>query len=302
MDKCLSPSDAAERLGITPDTLRRWEREGKLQSDRTPGGQRRYREADIQGLLDGSHTQRFAPIAATRTLPTSPPRRVGFEDEYEPSDLPITTKPERIPEWERRVNEERADLEVTKIRREREALLRADREAAEERSRAIENERLAVAQRERDARDNEARCKRESERLNSLRAFGRAMCILAPADYQAKVTRDLQTYVNSTQFPADLNSALGYQYVQARVNEILEPWRDAESREREKRERVNSKTHKILLAMSRAKSRTIDWDEPDAREALAEIKEALDEELSGEPSDPDPDVIADEILNEWDAE
>ena len=36
-------SEAAKFLGVTPQTLRRWEKEGKLLPDeRTPGGQRRY--------------------------------------------------------------------------------------------------------------------------------------------------------------------------------------------------------------------------------------------------------------------
>ena len=43
MSKLLSIGDAAEWLGVSTQTLRRWEREGKLvPSHRTPGGQRRY--------------------------------------------------------------------------------------------------------------------------------------------------------------------------------------------------------------------------------------------------------------------
>ncbi len=126
------------------------------------------------------------------------------------------------------------------------------------------------------------------------------MSVLAPAEYQAKVTRDLQTYVSATQFPPDLNSALGYQYVYARVEEILRPWREAEKREGEERERESSKKRKISMAMWRAKSRTSDWEPRDTREALAEIEEALNEEVMGDPSDPDGDEIVDDILDEWD--
>ena len=35
-------SRASKELGVSIDTLRRWEREGKINSDRTPGGHRRY--------------------------------------------------------------------------------------------------------------------------------------------------------------------------------------------------------------------------------------------------------------------
>ncbi len=33
--------EAAERLGVSIDTIRRWADEGKIKSARTPGGQRR---------------------------------------------------------------------------------------------------------------------------------------------------------------------------------------------------------------------------------------------------------------------
>lgn len=41
--KLVSIHEAAEALGVSPQTLRRWEREGRLlPDDRTPGGRRRY--------------------------------------------------------------------------------------------------------------------------------------------------------------------------------------------------------------------------------------------------------------------
>ncbi len=42
MGKLMSISEAAEVAGVAPSTLRRWEREGKIQPERTRGGQRRY--------------------------------------------------------------------------------------------------------------------------------------------------------------------------------------------------------------------------------------------------------------------
>jgi predicted site-specific integrase-resolvase len=43
MSKYTSIGEAASFLGVSPQTLRRWEREGKLgPHERTPGGQRRY--------------------------------------------------------------------------------------------------------------------------------------------------------------------------------------------------------------------------------------------------------------------
>lgn len=43
----IKPKEAAELLRVTPNTLIRWDKEGKLHSTRTPSGQRRY---DLQNL------------------------------------------------------------------------------------------------------------------------------------------------------------------------------------------------------------------------------------------------------------
>ena len=47
MNKLFTISEAAKALGVSAQTLRRWDREGKLKSERTKGGQRRY---DISAL------------------------------------------------------------------------------------------------------------------------------------------------------------------------------------------------------------------------------------------------------------
>ncbi len=48
--KILSISDAASILGVSDETLRNWEREGKLSPFHTEGGHRRYYRADIEKL------------------------------------------------------------------------------------------------------------------------------------------------------------------------------------------------------------------------------------------------------------
>ncbi|MDY7016739.1 MAG: IS607 family transposase [Nitrospirota bacterium] len=59
----VSIKEAAEFLGVVPQTLRRWEREGKLMPDeRTPGGRHRY---DLTRLRPG---QFRVPSAAGKTV------------------------------------------------------------------------------------------------------------------------------------------------------------------------------------------------------------------------------------------
>jgi len=42
MNKLMSIKEASAELGVSQGTLRRWEREGKIQPERTQSGTRRY--------------------------------------------------------------------------------------------------------------------------------------------------------------------------------------------------------------------------------------------------------------------
>lgn len=50
-DSYLRIGQAAALLGVSVDTLRRWDEEGTIGVDRTPGGQRRVPTAEVQRLL-----------------------------------------------------------------------------------------------------------------------------------------------------------------------------------------------------------------------------------------------------------
>ena len=51
MSKILTIGATAKVLGVSAQTLRRWEREGKIQSERTKGGQRRYDTCSLRPEL-----------------------------------------------------------------------------------------------------------------------------------------------------------------------------------------------------------------------------------------------------------
>lgn len=55
--------EAARILGVSLDTLRRWEKAGKIKSERTPGGHRRYDLAQLR-----SHIAQRLPEPATTQL------------------------------------------------------------------------------------------------------------------------------------------------------------------------------------------------------------------------------------------
>jgi excisionase family DNA binding protein len=50
----LTPAEVAAMFRVDPKSVTRWARTGRLSSIRTPGGHRRYREAEIRGLLAAS--------------------------------------------------------------------------------------------------------------------------------------------------------------------------------------------------------------------------------------------------------
>lgn len=41
-------------LSIHPNTLRRWEKEGRIEAKRTPGGYRRFKLIDVRAVLEKS--------------------------------------------------------------------------------------------------------------------------------------------------------------------------------------------------------------------------------------------------------
>ena len=50
-DRLLTPGEVALIFRVDPKTVTRWASAGRIGSIRTPGGHRRFREAEIHGLL-----------------------------------------------------------------------------------------------------------------------------------------------------------------------------------------------------------------------------------------------------------
>jgi len=62
----LTIGDAARQLGVSTDTIRRWDRKGLITTTRTPGGQRRIPGAEIARILTRRQGSREAARALRR--------------------------------------------------------------------------------------------------------------------------------------------------------------------------------------------------------------------------------------------
>jgi excisionase family DNA binding protein len=51
-DALLTPAEVAQLFRVSPKTVTRWARAGKLTAMRTLGGHRRFRETEIRQLLE----------------------------------------------------------------------------------------------------------------------------------------------------------------------------------------------------------------------------------------------------------
>lgn len=52
--KLLSVKEVAEILGVSPVTIRSWDKSGKIRTIRTPGNQRRIPEEELRRILGNS--------------------------------------------------------------------------------------------------------------------------------------------------------------------------------------------------------------------------------------------------------
>jgi molybdopterin-binding protein len=59
--------DAAEALGVRVETLRRWERDGRIKMRRTKGGQRIVSQAEVKRLLAAKRRSPTRPVAKQST-------------------------------------------------------------------------------------------------------------------------------------------------------------------------------------------------------------------------------------------
>jgi hypothetical protein len=121
----------------------------------------------------------------------------------------------------------------------------------------------------------EAEAHLEALRLDILRAHGRACAIRVPAEWQAYVVRDLETYVTALQFPRGLSDWEARSFVEDRVKRLLQPYWDEIAR-REEHERRRLRLQNLLeCGRSHFRVETFLWTTDETEEAELEVEDEL---------------------------
>ncbi len=90
----LSLGQAAKQLGVSVDTLRRWDRDGKLETSRDANGHRRVPIAEVERLRDGPERHRTGDELSTRNR--FPGRVVSVEVDGVMALVEIEAGPHRV--------------------------------------------------------------------------------------------------------------------------------------------------------------------------------------------------------------
>src|SRR3989344_994083 len=69
-NKLLSIGEAAEYLGVSIDTLRRWEARGRIVPLRSPGGHRYFSKNDLDSLFNKKYTRDETSTTETKPIET----------------------------------------------------------------------------------------------------------------------------------------------------------------------------------------------------------------------------------------
>lgn len=92
-EKAYGIKEAAAVLGVSAQSIRRWERQGKIKTSRTPGGQRFFTLKDIQALQNRPKAN-YTPEVRAQNKPIEIPQSVSkLPEKPEPTEIPKLTIP-----------------------------------------------------------------------------------------------------------------------------------------------------------------------------------------------------------------
>ncbi len=211
MSAPLRIGDAAQRLGVTPDTIRDWVQKGYLRASRTPTGQFLFDESEVENLRRGEE----------RTpTPSRSPAQTAVTRQEDRARAPAWKE---LAPWQAELEAERAALALDELRAQRE---RRDEEREEER---CKRERMDAQAAQRAA---------EAQRLHQVKLeVFRVLYIDAEA--RAEVAAGIHAFATPEQVPGWLSHAELFDLVAKKARQIVERVR-AEERKRRAESQPNA--------------------------------------------------------------
>ena len=304
MKRLLTIGQAAERLGLAVDTVRRLEAKGELRAHRTPGGHRRFHVAVLDAYRKGTgQRSRSKPGRRVSPKPKRPPVQPvdSFLDQVDEPDEWTEFDPDDPDEW--------VDYESPVTRAANKPVVPSFSQHAS--PSPIDSVPSVPAG---SAADAEKIRGDDTSRLQTIRNWGLvAIPAGTPALWRAKVTQDLECNVTAEKFPVGLPLNDAIELVRGRVSEVLEPYEEQKTRqaqtaederiraaeEREEAEEERQIRKLVAHGEHYAWRETISWDREDRHDAREEIGEVLGARVGADWSEDDVEELVDDILDKY---
>ncbi len=278
MTTYLTIGQTAERLGLQPDTLRKLESKGEITAVRTNGGHRRFTEAEIE---------RFQKSRRGRGRTSQ--KRNPNTGEFAGHGAAFANDPDEFDE----------DLSIEDVDAKD---LASHRPPPPPRSNPVAPPAPFVPQPLPSLFDPG---ETERLRLKQIRTMGQgAIPWDAPADLHRQVILDLERFVTTGQFPAELPLYKSREMVIGRVEGVLRPWREAQEKAKRAKEAKEASERQRDALISKgttyAYRETAEWDFAPKLDAWAEVKKVLLRDVKPDMTDLEVEDLVDEVLDRWD--
>ncbi|HQR79255.1 MAG TPA: helix-turn-helix domain-containing protein [Actinomycetota bacterium] len=278
MTKRMTIGEAARRLGLEVDTVRKLETAGEIRAVRTRGGHRRFTEEEI----DRFRKRRCGRRKSSQKRNPSTGEFAGH-DTVSANDQDELDEELPFEDWDA---EELASYRPPPPPRLTPVVPPAP--VAPQPLPQLFDPAWA-----------------ERLHLQNIKAMGRgATPWNTPAEWQGKVVADLERFVTLNQFPLDLPLFTAREIVVGRVEAVLRPWREAEDKAKrvKEAEKASERQRNALITRGNdyARRETSAWDVSAKLEAWEEVREVLGRDVKSNWTETEVEDCVDEVLDQWD--
>lgn len=265
--------DAAKRLGLEVDTVRRLANEGHIEFESTPGGHRRFTEA---GLAAYQRRKRH-PAKGPDPRPAAPSQSMTVRAPV----APVRRQEPDLEIWEPDIED---DVEQEFPGPSLSAPPRPFRPGPAPHDHAAELKRLTAI---------------KQSALGSIPWD-------VPDNWRARVIADLEEFVSTRQFPAHLGPWKTSRIARGRIEEVVAPFRAQQAAEKA-RKVADQKAESRIVELRRhganyALRETMTWAWSEQWAARQAATKELDVKVRADMSERDVERMVDDVLSDWEEE